>query len=453
METSFVIAKFGGTSVANYQAMVNSANIVITNPKIKIVVLSASAGITNLLIALADGRDAEVRAQHIAKIQAIQYEILEQLPENPNLRAEIDQIILNIASLSEAASLATSLALTDELVSYGEIMSSKLFVEILKEKQKNILWFDVRKVMRTDDKFGKATPKIEEIKQLCCAHLKSLNNNSIIVTQGFIGCESSGKTTTLGRGGSDYTAALLGEALNATQIDIWTDVAGIYTTDPRITPAAKRIDEISFAEAAEMATFGAKVLHPATLVPAVRSNIPVFVGSSKEPQVGGTIVYNTHSIKAELPSFRALALRRKQTLLTITSLNMLHAQGFLANVFTILAKHNISVDLVTTSEVSIALTIDTTGTYTNGTSLLTKALFDELSTVCHVDVEEDLALIAIIGNNLTSTKGIVKEVFGALDDFVIRLCCYGASTHNLCLLSKSHDAEEIIKILHRTIFE
>lgn len=235
METSFVIAKFGGTSVADYPAMVNSANIVIANPKVKVVVLSASAGITNLLVALAEGRDAGVRAQHLAKIQTIQYNILEQLPENPQLRAEIDQIIANIASLSEAASLATSPALTDELVSHGEIMSSKLFVEILKEQQKHAIWFDVRKVMRTDNKFGKAVPKIEEIKQLCCAHLKSLTTNNIIVTQGFIGSESSGKTTTLGRGGSDYTAALLGEALNATQIDIWTDVAGIYTTDPRIT--------------------------------------------------------------------------------------------------------------------------------------------------------------------------------------------------------------------------
>lgn len=220
-----------------------------------------------------------------------------------------------------------------------------------------------------------------------------------------------------------------------------------------VLPAAKRIDEISFAEAAEMATFGAKVLHPATLVPAVRSNIPVFVGSSKAPQAGGTIVYNTNSITSELPSFRALALRRKQTLLTLTSLNMLHAQGFLANVFTILAKHNISVDLVATSEVSVALTIDTTGTNTNGNSLLTKDLFNELSTVCHVDVQEDLALIAIIGNNLTTTKGVAKEVFGALDNFCIRLCCYGASTHNACFLVKNSDAETIIKLLHHNIFE
>lgn len=448
-----VIAKFGGTSVADYQAMCNSADIVINNPDVKVVVLSASAGVTNLLVALAEGREPEIRKQHIAKIQAIQYNILEQLPENPNVREEIDAIISNISSLSEAASLANSAALTDEIVSHGELMSSYLFVEVLKEKHKNASWFDVRKVMRTDNNFGKAMPKIDEVKQLCCAHIKSINSNQVIVTQGFIGCESTGKTTTLGRGGSDYTAALLGEALNATRIDIWTDVAGIYTTDPRIAPNAKRIDEITFAEAAEMATFGAKVLHPATLVPAVRSNIPVFVGSSKAPNAGGTIVYNSHNTNVELPLFRAVALRRRQTLLTLNSLNMLHAQGFLANVFAILAKHNISVDLVTTSEVSVAVTIDTTGTNTDGSSLLTKALLDELSTVCCVEVQEDLALIAIIGNNITKTKGMAKNVFNSLEQFSVRLACFGASTHNICFLVKSGDAESVVNILHQAIFE
>ncbi|RKS85150.1 aspartate kinase [Orbus hercynius] len=450
---SCVIAKFGGTSVADYEAMKNSANIVLTNPDVKVVVLSASAGVTNLLVALAEGRDTEIRQQHLAKLHEIQYNILSALPANPALRDEIDQVLNNIASLSEAASLATSAALTDELVSHGELMSSRLFVEILKEQQQDAIWFDVRRVIRTDNKFGKAIPQIDEIKQLCCAHLKSLAEKHIVVTQGFIGSENSGKTTTLGRGGSDYTAALLGEALHASQIDIWTDVAGIYTTDPRIVPNAKRIDDITFAEAAEMATFGAKVLHPATLVPAVRSNIPVFVGSSKNPQAGGTIVYNAHSITSELPLFRSVSLRRKQTLLTLNSLNMLHAQGFLANVFTILAKHNISVDLVTTSEVSVALTIDTAGTNTDGSSLLTKALLDELSTVCCVEVQEDLALIAIIGNHLTSVKGMTKQIFGQLEDFSVRLSCFGASTHNICFLVKSSDADSIVKILHKAIFE
>ncbi|XKM13972.1 lysine-sensitive aspartokinase 3 [Orbaceae bacterium ac157xtp] len=447
-----VIAKFGGTSVADYDSMCNCADIIIANPNVKIVVLSASAGITNLLVALAEGRETEIRKQHIAKIKQIQYNILEQLPPNPDLKEEIDRLIANITSLSEAASLATSPALTDEIVCHGELMSSKLFVELLRVKKQTAMWFDVRKVMRTDNKFGKATPNIEEIKQLCCAHLKTVNNQ-LIVTQGFIGSEKTGKTTTLGRGGSDYTAALLGEALHATQIDIWTDVAGIYTTDPRIAPNAKRIDEITFAEATEMATFGAKVLHPATLVPAVRSNIPVFVGSSKAPSHGGTIVYNINSIKSELPLFRAIALRRKQTLLTLTSVNMLHAQGFLANVFAILAKHNISVDLVTTSEVSVAITIDTAGTNTDGSSLLTQSLLNELSALCCVEVQDDLALVAIIGNRLTTTKGMTKKVFDGLESFSLRLACFGASTHNICFLVKSNDAESIIQVLHKSIFE
>ncbi|CAK8739343.1 Lysine-sensitive aspartokinase 3 [Sodalis praecaptivus] len=190
---------------------------------------------------------------------------------------------------------------------------------------------------------------------------------------------------------------------------------GIYTTDPRVVPQAKRIDEISFEEAAEMATFGAKILHPATLLPAVRSAIPVFVGSSKDPGAGGTLVYN-HTDNP--PLFRALALRRRQTLLTLHSLNMLHARGFLAEVFNILARHAISVDLITTSEVSVALTMDTTGSTTTGASLLT-----ELFSLCRVEVEEDLALVALIGNKLSQACGVGKEVFGVLDPFNIRLIC------------------------------
>lgn len=448
-----VVAKFGGTSVANYQAMSNSAQLVLSNKDVHLVVLSASAGVTNLLVALAEGCEPDVRQQHLKQIKAIQYAIIDELTDNNQVKQEIDRLLDTIASLSEAASLATSSALTDELVSYGELMSSRLFVEVLKSKQANATWFDVRKVMLTNNHFGKATPDVDAVKCLCDEHLAPLAKNNIVVTQGFIGSETTGKTTTLGRGGSDYTAALLGEALNAARIDIWTDVAGIYTTDPRIATKAKRINEITFAEATEMATFGAKILHPATLIPAVRSNIPVFVGSSKAPQEGGTIVYNTKSIASELPLFRAVTLRRKQTLLTLHSLNMLHAQGFLAKVFDIMAKHSISVDLVTTSEVSIALTLDTTGTNTDGSCLLTRALLDELSTLCQVQVEEDLSLVALIGNKLTKTKGMAKQVFNALEPFSIRLTCYGASTHNVCFLVNSTDAEDVVKKLHQCIFE
>ncbi|WP_421506922.1 lysine-sensitive aspartokinase 3 [Erwinia rhapontici] len=450
MSQNLIVAKFGGTSVADFTAMNRSADVVLSNPDVRLVVLSASAGVTNLLVALAEGQQPKQRASLLDDIRRIQYAIIDALDQPTVIRDEIDRMLDNISMLSEAAALSPSTALTDELVSHGELMSTLLFVEILRQRQVTAEWFDVRKVMRTNDRFGRAEPNVTLLNELVNTQLKSRTDEALVVTQGFIGSEAQGRTTTLGRGGSDYTAALLGEALHASRIDIWTDVPGIYTTDPRVVHTAHRIDEITFEEAAEMATFGAKVLHPATLLPAVRSDIPVFVGSSKDPSAGGTMVCN----KTENPPlFRALALRRKQTLLTLHSLNMLHARGFLAEVFNILARHNISVDLITTSEVSVALTLDTTGSTSTGDSLLTQALLTELSSLCRVEVEENLALVAIIGNKLSQACGVGKEVFGVLEPFNLRMICYGASSYNLCFLVPGQDAEKIVQTLHRNLFE
>ena len=448
--TSFVVAKFGGTSVADYDAMNRSADVVLADPNTRLVVLSASAGVTNLLVSLSEGLEATERFVKLDALRKIQFDILERL-QNPNvIREEVERLLENITTLAEAASLATSSALTDELVSHGELMSTLLFVEIMRERNIQAQWFDVRKVMRTSDRFGRAEPDVEALAELTNQQLVPRLDEGIVITQGFIGSEAKGRTTTLGRGGSDYTAALLGEALHATRVDIWTDVPGIYTTDPRVVSAAKRIDVIAFEEAAEMATFGAKVLHPATLLPAVRSDIPVFVGSSKDPKAGGTLVCK----KTENPPlFRALALRRKQTLVTLHSHNMLHSRGFLAEVFGILARHNISVDLITTSEVSIALTLDTTGSTSTGDTLLTQSLLIELSELCRVEVEENLALVAIIGNKLSRACGVGKEVFGVLDPFNIRMICYGASSYNLCFLVPADQAEQVVQKLHQNLFE
>ncbi|WP_034946078.1 lysine-sensitive aspartokinase 3 [Erwinia oleae] len=445
-----IVAKFGGTSVADFSAMNRSADVVLADPHVRLVVLSASAGVTNLLVSLAEGQEQTHRAFLLDEVRRIQYAIVDRLAQPDVIRDEIDRMLENITMLSEAAALATSAALTDELVSHGELMSTLLFVEILRQRDVVAEWFDVRKVMRTNDRFGRAEPDAAALAELTRQQLAPRLQNALIVTQGFIASEAKGRTTTLGRGGSDYTAALLGEALNASRIDIWTDVPGIYTTDPRVVPSAQRIDEITFEEAAEMATFGAKVLHPATLLPAVRSDIPVFVGSSRTPSAGGTRVCNETE---NPPLFRALALRRKQTLLTLHSLNMLHARGFLAEVFNILARHNISVDLITTSEVSVALTLDTTGSTSTGDSLLTQALLTELSSLCRVEVEENLALVALIGNNLSQACGVGKEVFGVLEPFNLRLICYGASSHNLCFLVPGQDAEPVVQALHRNLFE
>lgn len=382
----FHIAKFGGTSVANFETMYKSADIVIANKNVRIVVLSASSGITNLLIKLTETCNDNRRNALLKQILRHQYTIINRLDNPFSIQPIIDHLLARLTSLS---AVTTQQPLTapqiDEIVSYGELMSSYLFVEILRQRGVIATWFDVRNIMQTNDKFGKAEPNQQQLKRLANKYLLPKLQEKLIVTQGFIGQDEAeaGRTTTLGQGGSDYTAALIAEASSFDQVDIWTDVAGIYTTDPRIVASAKSISAITFNEAAEMAVFGAKILHPATLLPAIRAGIPVFVGSSQIPEKSGT--YICASTK-KLPQFRALTIRRKQTLLTLHSLNMLHARGFLAEVFTLLSQHHISVDLITTSEVSIALTLDTTGSTTTKGNLLTDTFMTELAKLCRVDV-------------------------------------------------------------------
>lgn len=445
------VAKFGGTSVANFEAMSACANIVTTDANTRVVVLSASVGVTNYLVELANGCETERREEILAAVRTIQYNIIEKLQDPTAVSAEIDALLEHISALALSASLATSAALTDELICHGEMMSTKIFTQLLKERNYPAVWVDVREIVATNNHYGKAAPNDEKTQAQSDAILKPLiAEGKVVITQGFIGRDDEGKTTTLGRGGSDYSAALLAEVLNANDVLIWTDVPGIYTTDPRVVPAAKRIDTMSFNEAAEMATFGAKVLHPATLLPAVRSNIPVYVGSSKAPEQGGTWVTRDPQPR---PTFRALALRRNQILLTLSSLSMLHAQGFLANVFAILAKHKISVDVITTSEVSIALTLDKTGSASSGADMLSPELLEELRQYCNVKVENDLALVAIIGNNLHTQAGIAKQLFATLSPYNVRLISYGASTNNVCTLVQNSKADDVIRSLHFALFE
>lgn len=445
------VAKFGGTSVANFDAMTLCANIITADPNSRVVVLSASAGITNFLVELANGCSAERRQAVLNDVRTIQYNIINKLQQPQAVSGQIEEILSHIAALAESASLATSAALADEIICQGEMMSTRLFTQLLNERNYPAVWVDVRDVVATNDNYGKAAPNDEKTQQQAKAVIEPLlNSGKVVITQGFIGRDDQGRTTTLGRGGSDYSAALLAEVLNANDVLIWTDVPGIYTTDPRVVPQAQRIDTMSFNEAAEMATFGAKVLHPATLLPAVRSNIPVYVGSSKAPEQGGTWVTRDPQPR---PTFRALALRRNQILLTLSSLSMLHAQGFLAKVFTVLAKHKISVDVITTSEVSIALTLDKTGSASSGTDMLSAELLDELRQYCNVQVEQDLALVAIIGNNLHAKAGVAKQLFQTLEHYNIRLISYGASSNNVCTLVQNSEADSIIQALHATLFE
>ncbi len=447
--SAFNVAKFGGTSVANFEAMSRCAAIVEANPDTKLVVSSACSGVTNILVELANGVTAqEHRAELLQKLANIHDTILSQLNDGTDAASDVYAILDTITSLAEAASIQASTKLTDHLVACGELMSTHILTQLMRERGMNVVRFDIREVLRTDSNFGRAEPDVAAIYQLAQQKLVPLCKQSIVVTQGFIGSDENGNTTTLGRGGSDYSAALIAEGVKASGLEIWTDVPGIYTTDPRIAPKATPIPEISFSEASEMANFGAKILHPSTLLPALRHDIPVFVGSSKEPQDGGTWV---RRVVESSPAFRALALRNNQTMITLRSAKMFHAYGFLAKVFEILAKYKISVDLITTSEISVSLTLDKTDT-SGGAPELPAAARKELEELCTVEVEHNLCLVALIGNRMEN-KGYAKEVFSPLGDFNLRMICYGASDHNLCILVDAADAKNVVQTLHRELFE
>ncbi|AXY00175.1 lysine-sensitive aspartokinase 3 [Vibrio alfacsensis] len=448
--SAFNVAKFGGTSVANFEAMSRCATIIENNSNTRLVVSSACSGVTNLLVELANGvQDQEHRAEILQKLANIHESILSQLEDATKTANEVYAILDTVTSLAEAASIQANTKLTDHLVACGELMSTHILAQLMRERGVQATRFDIRDVLKTDGNFGRAEPNIEAISQLAQEKLIPLCKEYVVITQGFIGSDENGNTTTLGRGGSDYSAALIAEGVKASGLEIWTDVPGIYTTDPRIASKAAPIPEISFSEASEMANFGAKILHPSTLVPALRHDIPVFVGSSKEPEKGGTWI--RHQVESS-PLFRALALRCNQTMVTLRSANMFHAYGFLAKVFEILAKHKISVDLITTSEISVSLTLDQTDT-SGGAPQLPQAAREELEALCKVEVEHDLCLVALIGNNMSESKGYAKQVFGTLEDFNLRMICYGASPHNLCFLVHESVSRQAIQKLHTELFE
>lgn len=452
--STLIVSKFGGTSMGDASCMRRSA-AVCARQHSNVVVVSATSGTTNDLISL--GKTAQqglwseaetllqkIRSKHLQiandlEIPSAHHTALESLLE------ETESIARGIFLLKDCSPKAM-----DTLMSLGERMSSVLFVKPLQDALdgvaggRNARWLDARDVVRTDDQFGRARPLTEQIIKLCSEKIADVKTQTVVyVTQGFIGATADGATTTLGRGGSDYSAAIFAEGIGAEILEIWTDVAGIATTDPRICQAARPIDEISFTEASELATFGAKVLHPATLLPAIRRNIPVFVGSSFDAEQRGTWV--RREVQSS-PLVRALALRKKQVLVTLSTPEMLHSHGFLAKVFRVFDDHKVSIDAVTTSEISVSLTLD-------DSTLLNKKLLQELAHFADVQVEEGLTLISLIGNNINHTAGLAKRIFDTIADVNVRMICLGASKHNFCFLVSEDKAEDAVRRLHKAFVE
>ena len=449
MTNALSIAKFGGTSVANYTVMQNCARIVAGNKNTRIVVVSASAGVTNHLVSLAHTPMTQQQIDETCQaIIDIELAILDKLQDKPSVETKLNDLLEEVRALAFHEEILHRNDLKDQLLSMGERMSSLMFSSVLAEQGVKTINFDVRKVLRTDSEFGEAAPQIDQIAILAEQLLVPEIEDAIVVTQGFVGADENGNTTTLGRGGSDFTAALLAEAMNAEACEIWTDVIGVYTTDPRITDTARPLPELSFEEAAEMATFGAKVLHPATMEPALRKDIKVFVGSSKEPEKGGTWIVRDCEFE---PPYRAITRRKEQVMVTVKTPKMMYAQGFLQQVFAIIAKHKLSVDLVTTSEISVSFTLDNPAN--SVAQRLNKETIAELETICDVTVEKGYDLVTVVGNHMQTAVGVSSKILAAVSDFNLRMICFGANPHNLSFLVNETNSDDVVKKLHKALFE
>lgn len=447
-KSNFVVSKFGGTSMGNAETMLMCAELSYIQ-KSSIIVVSATSGTTNLLLELgqaSENQNVQKMTSIVETLSSKHIQILENLKGSSAAKAQINQLIEEMQSLSKGIYLLKDFSHrnSDALVSIGERLSSILFCQALKNRHHhhnskfNVELIDARKMIITDTQFSHAIPQISAIKSKCQELIPQLSS-TVFVTQGFIGSTSNGQTTTLGRGGSDFSAALFAEAIEASILEIWTDVPGIATTDPRICKEAQIINEISFTEASELATFGAKVLHPATLLPAVRQNIPVFVGSSFEPKNQGTWVKKNID---QSPLVRAMAVRRNQKLVTLTTPQMWQTHGFLFQIFKVFNQHKISVDAVTTSEISVAITLDASVN-------LPEVAIQELSQFAEVHIENHLSLISLIGNNINHTPGLAEKAFRTIPDVNIRMICQGASRHNFCFLVADEIASQVIQKLHQ----
>jgi aspartate kinase len=330
------------------------------------------------------------------------------------------------------------------VVSYGERISSRIVAAAFAERGIDAAHVDARNVVVTDSQFQKAVPNDALIEKRAAEHLRPLiEQGKVPVMGGFVASNEEGITTTLGRGGSDFTGALVGGALTAGAIEIWTDVDGIMTSDPRVCPDALRVKVISFEEAAELAYFGAKVLHPATILPAVKKNIPVLVLNSKNPTNEGTRII---SVAPHCKSpFKSIAVKKKLSIIDLVASRMLMTHGYLKEIFTIFDKHKCPVDMVSTSEVSVSLTVDSNEKL--------PAIAAELGQLADVKYEGKKALVCMVGEDIRGQQGIAAQVFAAIRHINVRMISQGASEINMSFMIEEDDADEAVRSLHAAFFQ
>ncbi len=449
-----IVIKFGGTSVGDADRVANAIDIVAERQHLHpVIVVSALAGVTNDLVAASEAACAQkpndvaeivrrVRARHEdVALRLVQQKsdffetFIKQLSKQID---EIDTILRGIALLGEITPRAK-----DKVVSIGEKLSSVLFTYTMMMRALPAEHVHSEEVIWTDDKFGGATPDMERTRQHARRVLVPLlERNRIPVMGGFIGRTEAGATTTLGRNGSDYSAAVVGAAIGAAEVQIWTDVDGMLTCDPRLVPGARVIDLLSFEEAAELAQFGAK-LHPRTLEPAREANIPVRVLNTHNPASPGTLITRAGAAVAMGP--RSIARKRGVTMVHVTSSRMLGTHGFLADLFRVFADLAISVDLIATSEVSVTVTVDEKHDIDE--------LVKRLQKLADVELYDSQCIMAVVGQNVMSDARVGARVLEALGNMPVKMMSLGRSGLNLSIVVDDANADDAVKAVHQALFE
>lgn len=452
-----IVMKFGGTSVQDAAAMQQA--IAITKSKLSrrpIVVASAMAQITDTLIEAAQlARERnETQAQKLIEevVQKRHQEAITQLIHDGSRRKSVQDSVEKY--LNEIGALVHGLAILGELsprsldavVSYGERLSTLILWAAMQEQGLKTELVDVRQVIITDDNFTKAIPIMDVTEAHAQEILTPVVEKGVVpITQGFIGSTREGVTTTLGRGGSDYSAALIGALLNAEVIEIWTDVDGILTADPKLVPQARLLEAVTFQEASELAYFGAKVLHPSTILPAVEKEIPVHVYNTKRPESPGTSIVSREKGKGHGGHAKSIAYKKGITIINVYSTRMLLAHGFLKSIFDVFDKYQTSVDLLSTSEVNVSLTIDDTHHLGQ--------IVDELKKFSTVTVEGNKAIICLVGEQMRYTPGIAARVFNAIPEVNVNMISQGASEINLSFIINETDVSTVVRKLHDEFFK
>jgi aspartate kinase len=439
-----IVMKFGGTSVESAEAIGRVAGIVRARLDRKpMVVVSAMGKTTNKLLAIAADALAGELKPALAKLDDLrEFHLRESagLDTDDVVEAhfqDLNALVRGLAVMRELTPRAT-----DAISAYGERISSLIVAAHLRRCGINTEHVDSRSVIVTDRRHTQAAPLFEETNRRLRATLLPLLDHSVVVMGGFIAATEDGVTTTLGRGGSDYTASIVGAGIGAREIQIWTDVDGMLTADPIILPGAHRVKVCSFTEAAELAYFGAKVLHPATVLPAIEKNIPVRILNSRRPEVEGTLIVSDPP-PGSTP-IRSIACKRNITLLNIVSTRMLMAHGFLRRIFEVFDRYETPVDMLATSEVSVSLTIDNTR--------LLPAIQSELEAFAEVSIEKNLAIVCMVGENIRRCDNVSARAFAALDGIRPRMLSQGASQLNLSMVVAAADLQRAVESLHQEFF-